>query len=73
MEDPFRTESVDIETAFKGTIDNVPKRINYMQKLISKENELITHDLVEIAEAGFFSDAAMKLTANSAFVLREWE
>jgi len=64
-------ESVDIETALKGTIDNVPKRINYMQKLISKENELITHDLVEIAEAGFFSDAAMKLTANSAFILRE--
>lgn len=30
-------ESVDIETALKGTFDNVPKRINYMQRLITKK------------------------------------
>ena len=64
-------ETVDIETALKGTFDNAPKRINYMQQIISKKNALITHDLVEIAEAGFFSDAGMKLTANSARILRE--
>ncbi|MFY9116075.1 MAG: ATP-binding protein [Bacteroidales bacterium] len=65
------SDAVDLETALGGIFDNAPAKINYMQTLLSKENDLMVHDLLEIAEAGFFNDAGLKLTAHSAHILRD--
>lgn len=64
-------ESTDIGRALKGIYDNATKRMNYMQKFLSRENALIKINLIEIKEARFFNDTEMKLTDYSDNLLKD--
>ena len=64
-------EKVDIETMTKGIFDSSKRRMRYVQKLISNENELINQNLIEIVEARFFNDTAIKLTEKSFNLIEE--
>lgn len=64
-------ESTDIARALEGIYDSAPKRINYLQKVLSGENTLIKDNFVEIVEARFFNDTEMKLTDYSIKILSE--
>lgn len=63
--------SVDIETMTKGIFDTATRRMRYVQKLISNENELINQNLIEIVEAKFLNDPAIKLTEQSRILIEE--
>ena len=63
--------SVDIETMTKGIFDTATRRMRYVQKLISNENELINQNLIEIVEAKFLNDTAIKLTEQSRILIEE--
>jgi len=63
--------SVSISIALEGIFDNAIIRVNYMQKILSKENILISNNLVEIDEAVFFNDTEMKLSDYSNNLLKE--
>ena len=64
-------KTITIGVALDGIYENATKRVNYMQKILSKENALINLNLVEIVETLFFNDTEMKLTEYSNNLLKE--
>jgi SpoVK/Ycf46/Vps4 family AAA+-type ATPase len=64
-------EKTDISEMLEYIIDRPSARVNYMQKIISSENELIKRKLIEIEESRFISDTALKLTELSLTMLNE--
>jgi len=65
-------ESTDIGRATEGIFDNTSERFNYVQKIMSNENKLISDKHIEIVEANFFSDTEMKLSETSVKMLQEF-
>ena len=65
------SETTNLKTALNGVFDTVSKGYSYQQVLISKENELIKRNLVEIQEAHFINDTELKLTEKSINLLKE--
>lgn len=65
------TGPADLERVTTGIFDDIPQKVEYVQKLLSKESKLIEQDLVEITDADFFSDAEIRLTPNSVEMLKE--
>lgn len=66
-------QSVDIGRCIEAMFDNATKRVNYMQKFLHGENELLKNQLVEIIEAQFFNDTEIKLSEKSKSLLNECE
>lgn len=64
-------ETTDIGRATEGIFDNTSERVNYVQKIMSNENKLISQNHLEIVEANFFSDTEMKLSESSVKMLQE--
>lgn len=64
-------ESVDLDITVKGVFDNPTKRIKYVQKIMSGENDLIHQNLIEIVEARFLNDTEIKLTEKSIQLLED--
>jgi AAA+ superfamily predicted ATPase len=64
-------ESVSIARAVEGVFDNPSKRVMYMQKVMSGENDLIKNDLFDLVPARFFNDTEMKLTDKSLDILTQ--
>lgn len=64
-------ESVDIERTVKGVFDNPSQRIKYVQKIMSKENDLIRQNLIEIFEAKFLNDTEIKLSEKSSKLIED--
>jgi len=64
-------ETADIGRATEGIFDNTSERVNYVQKIMSNENKLISQNHLEIVEANFFSDTEMKLSESSVKMLQE--
>jgi hypothetical protein len=65
-------ESTDLGRATEGIFKNQYERVNYVQKILSNDNELIKQNYIKIVEASFFSDSEMKLTETSAKMLQEF-
>ncbi len=65
-------ESTDLGSATEGIFKNQCERVNYVQKILSNDNELIKQNYVEIVEASFFSNSEMKLTETSVKMLQEF-
>ena len=65
-------ETFDLGRATEGIFDNPSGRVNYVQKIMSKENRLFSQNHLEIVEANFFSDTEMKLSESSVKMLREF-
>lgn len=66
------SETVDIERSTQAIFDNPTRRIKYVQKIMSNENELIRQDLIEIVEAKFFNDTKIKLTEKSSKLIEDF-
>lgn len=66
-------ESIDIGKALETIYDNATTRVNYIQKFLHGDNELIKNQLVEIVEAQFFNDTEVKLSEKSKSLLSECE
>lgn len=64
-------ESVDIERTISGIFENRTQKIKYVQKIISSENDLIRHQLIDIIEARFHNDIEIKLTEKSCKLIEE--
>jgi SpoVK/Ycf46/Vps4 family AAA+-type ATPase len=64
-------ETSDIGRATEGIFDNTSERINYVLKILSNENKLISHSHIEIVEANFFNDTEIKLSESSLKMLQE--
>jgi len=64
-------ENVDLGFAVKGVFDTHADRFNYVQKMLSRENQLIEMNLIEIEEARFFDDTSIKLSDESLEILKE--
>jgi SpoVK/Ycf46/Vps4 family AAA+-type ATPase len=47
------------------------KKVNYLQKFLSGDNALLKNNLVEVVEAKFFNDTALKLTDQSHQLIDE--
>ena len=60
-----------VERAFKGIYDRPNERFTKIQKFLSKENNLIKEDWLEIEDAVFFDDATMKLTDKALDLLND--
>lgn len=60
-----------VERAFKGIYDRANERFTQIQRFLSKENNLIKEDWLEIEDAAFFDDAKMKLTEKALDLLTE--
>ncbi|MFO8022046.1 MAG: ATP-binding protein [Perlabentimonas sp.] len=65
------SESTDIGRMVEEIQDNPTKRVNFMQKFLTGENELIKKNLVEIVEAQFFNDTEIKLNDTSYSLLKD--
>jgi len=64
-------ESTDIGRAAENIFDSGSERVKYIQEIISKKNELMKRDLIEIEEAQFFNDSYVKLSELSLNLLEE--
>ncbi len=64
-------ESVDIERTTSGIFENRTRKIKYIQKIISSENDLIRHNLIEIIETRFHNDIEIKLTEKSCKLIED--
>ncbi|NCB67233.1 MAG: AAA family ATPase [Bacteroidia bacterium] len=64
-------ESVDIERTISGIFENRTQKIKYVQKIISSENDLIRHQLIDIIEARFHNDIEIKLTEKSCKLIEK--
>ena len=62
---------VGIENITTGIFDTAARRLRYIQRIISNENELITQNLIEIVETKFLNDTAIKLTEQSHKLIEE--
>lgn len=60
-----------IERTFKIIYDKPNERFTQIQRFLSKENNLIKEDWLEIVEASFFDDTKMKLTEKAFDLLTE--
>lgn len=60
-----------VERIFKGIYDRPNERFTQIQRFLSKENNLIKEDWLEVVDAAFFDDAKMKLTENALNLLIE--
>lgn len=60
-----------VERIFKGIYDRPNERFTQIQRFLSKENNLIKEDWLEVVDAAFFDDAKMKLTENALNLLTE--
>lgn len=60
-----------IERTFKVIYDKPNERFTQIQRFLSKENNLIREDWLEIVEASFFDDTKMKLTEKAFDLLTE--
>jgi len=60
-----------VERSFKGIYDKANERFIQIQRFLSKENNLIKEDWLEIEDAAFFDDAKMKLTEKALNLLTE--
>ena len=60
-----------IERTFKIIYDKPNERFTQIQRFLSKENNLIREDWLEIVEASFFDDTKMKLTEKAFDLLTE--
>lgn len=65
------TESTDIGRTVDKIFNRPSSKVNYMQTIIKKQNELIKKGLIEIVDARFFNDTEMKLTEMSMNMLQE--
>jgi AAA+ superfamily predicted ATPase len=66
-------QSVDVGRCLEAMYDNATTRVNYMQKFLNGDNELLKNQLVEILEAQFFNDTEIKLSEKSNNLLNECE
>ncbi|MBS1580252.1 MAG: AAA family ATPase [Bacteroidetes bacterium] len=66
-------EDAWVERAFKGIYDRTSERFTQIQRVLSKEHNLIKKDWLEIEETRFFGDAKMKLTEKALDMLNECE
>lgn len=64
-------EYTNIGRAFDGIYDRHSKRVNEMQRLLVGNHILIENNLIEIVEAHFFNDIAIKLTDTSLQLLND--
>ena len=64
-------ESVDVERTTCGIFENRTRKIKYIQKIISCENDLIHHNLIETIEAKFYNDIEIKLTEKSCKLIED--
>jgi len=64
-------ETTDIGRATEGIFDNPSERVNYVQKIMSNENKLISQNHIEIVEANFFNDTELKLSESSIKTLQD--
>ena len=60
-----------VELTFKGIYDKPHERFTELQKFLSKENNLIKDDWLEIIDAAFFDEAKMRLSDSSLNLLNE--
>lgn len=60
-----------VDVAFKEIYGRPKERFTKVQFLLSKENNLIKEDWLEIVDAAFFDDAKMKLTEKALDLLTE--
>lgn len=58
-----------VEQTFKKIYDRPNERFTQIQRFLTKENNLIKEDLLEILDAAFFDDAKMKLTEKALDLL----
>jgi hypothetical protein len=65
------SESTDIGRAVDSIFDSPSAKVCYMQKILTKQNELTKKGLIQIIEARFFNDTEMKLTELSRNMLLE--
>jgi SpoVK/Ycf46/Vps4 family AAA+-type ATPase len=63
------TESISIGKTVDKILNKPSAKVNYVQSIITKQNELIKKGLIEIIEAWFFNDTKMKLTEFSINML----
>jgi SpoVK/Ycf46/Vps4 family AAA+-type ATPase len=60
-----------VERTFKGIYDRPNERFTQIQRFLTKENNLIKEDWLEIEDAAFFDDAKMKLTEKALDLLSD--
>ncbi|WP_156100675.1 AAA family ATPase [Gillisia sp. Hel_I_29] len=65
------SETVFMSVALEGIIKNTPYRIQFSQKLISGDNELIKKNLIELEKATFFNDSDLKLSEKGRGLLEK--
>ncbi len=64
-------KEIDLQRLTEMVFDTTSKRISYAQGLLFETNSLIKNSLVEICEAGFYSDTRLKLTDKSHNLLKK--
>ena len=64
-------ETTDIGDAAENIFDSASQRVQYIQEIMSKKNELVKRNLIEIEEAQFFNDSDVKLSELSLNLLEE--
>jgi hypothetical protein len=60
-----------VEKTFKEIYDRQNERFGQIQKFLTKDNNLIQEDWLELEEAAFFDDAKMRLTEKALNLLDE--
>ncbi|MCB9033158.1 MAG: AAA family ATPase [Chitinophagales bacterium] len=60
-----------VETAFRKIYDRLNERFIQIEKLLSKENNLIKEDWLELEDSTFFDNVKMKLTEKALNLLTE--
>jgi SpoVK/Ycf46/Vps4 family AAA+-type ATPase len=66
-----RRGNIDISRALQGIHSSQTRRLDYLQKLISGENNLLKDELIDLEEADFINDIEVKLSENSNTLLKE--
>lgn len=64
-------ETTDIGDAAENIFDSASQRVQYIQEIMSKKNELVKRNFIEIEEAQFFNDSDVKLSELSLNLLEE--
>lgn len=64
-------ETTDVGDTVKGIFEKQMDRIDYMQSIMTNENELIKRNLIEIETPRFFNDTEMKLSDDALHMLQE--
>ena len=61
---------INLEKATEDIYDDAVKKMDYLQNIVSGNNELIKQNLIEVVEADFFNNAEVKLTEQSRNILK---